>query len=325
LEEREYTVDYIVENGIDKKAYGFIYVTTNLINGKKYIGQKRFDKDNKWEKYIGSGKYLKKAIKKYGRGNFTKKIIVVSYSKDDLNTEEINIISSYNAVDDINFYNIANGGQGSNGFKGGHHTDETKIKISNSLKGVKNHNYGKIFSEETRKKLSRSLKGKMNGESNSLYGKKHTEQTKELLKQLHIGKKLSSETKQKLSIIRSGIGNSMFGKTHTKEAREKISKAHKGIPLSENHRLQISINNTGANNPKSKEIICLTTGKHFNYIKEASQYYGIEKARNQISSCCKGKRKSAGKYPETGEPLRWMYYEDYIAQQNNNMKEIINE
>lgn len=43
--------------------YGFIYITTNLINGKKYIGQKKGYNDT----YLGSGKILKLAIKKYGR------------------------------------------------------------------------------------------------------------------------------------------------------------------------------------------------------------------------------------------------------------------
>lgn len=42
---------------------GYIYKTTNLINGKIYIGQKRSKKFLK-ERYLGSGKILKKAIKK---------------------------------------------------------------------------------------------------------------------------------------------------------------------------------------------------------------------------------------------------------------------
>ena len=48
--------------------YGFIYITTNMINGKKYIGQKMFRE--RWKKYIGSGKLLKRAVNKYGKENF---------------------------------------------------------------------------------------------------------------------------------------------------------------------------------------------------------------------------------------------------------------
>lgn len=48
-----------------------IYKTTNLINGKIYIGK---DKHNN-SKYLGSGRRLIKAIQKYGRDFFLKEII----------------------------------------------------------------------------------------------------------------------------------------------------------------------------------------------------------------------------------------------------------
>lgn len=55
--------------------YGFIYITTNHINGKKYIGQKNYDKNGRWKEYLGSGIILKQAIQKYGVDNFSKEII----------------------------------------------------------------------------------------------------------------------------------------------------------------------------------------------------------------------------------------------------------
>jgi len=48
-----------------------VYLTTNLINGKKYIGM---DSNNN-PKYIGSGTLILKAIKKYGKENFKKEIL----------------------------------------------------------------------------------------------------------------------------------------------------------------------------------------------------------------------------------------------------------
>ena len=48
-----------------------IYLTTNLVNGKKYLG-----KDTKnLPSYLGSGIFLKQAIEKYGKNNFKKEII----------------------------------------------------------------------------------------------------------------------------------------------------------------------------------------------------------------------------------------------------------
>jgi len=63
------------------------------------------------------------------------------------------------------------------------------------------------------------------------------------------------------------------------------------------------------NNEKMK-IICLNTGETFNSQVDANIKYNIK--RSNISNCCKGKQISAGKHPETKEPLFWMYYNEYI-------------
>ena len=64
----------------------------------------------------------------------------------------------------------------------------------------------------------------------------------------------------------------------------------------------------GSKNPNSKKVICITTGEIFGSIIEASEKYEIN--HSDISSCCKDKLKSAGKYPITGEKLVWKYIED---------------
>ena len=94
--------------------YGFIYITTNHINGKQYIGQKKYDKSNKWKKYLGSGIALKRAIEKYGESNFSKEIIEECETKEVLDDREKYWINYYNAVDSDDFYNIASGGDGGN-------------------------------------------------------------------------------------------------------------------------------------------------------------------------------------------------------------------
>lgn len=92
--------------------YGFIYITTNLINGKRYIGQRKFT--NGWRSYLGSGKILKQAIEKLGRENFERNIVAITYSKEELDKLEIEWIENYNAVNDRGYYNIAFGGSGVN-------------------------------------------------------------------------------------------------------------------------------------------------------------------------------------------------------------------
>ena len=61
---------------------------------------------------------------------------------------------------------------------------------------------------------------------------------------------------------------------------------------------------------KTFKIICITTGKIFDSQTEGGQYYNIN--IGSISSCCGKKIKSAGKHPETGEKMVWMYYDEYI-------------
>ena len=58
----------------------------------------------------------------------------------------------------------------------------------------------------------------------------------------------------------------------------------------------------------SEKIICLTTGKVFNSVKQAEQFYGMKKSN--IRKCCKGERETCGKLPD-GTKLKWMFLKDY--------------
>jgi len=81
------------------------------------------------------------------------------------------------------------------------------------------------------------------------------------------------------------------------------------------------IKNNYKHNKSSVKVICLTTEEVFNSLKEGSNKYKIN--CGNVSKCCMNNCKSAGKHPETGEPLIWMYYEKYIDKQNNYYEVIV--
>ena len=74
----------------------------------------------------------------------------------------------------------------------------------------------------------------------------------------------------------------------------------------------------GANNPSAKEVICLNTKQVFDTITLAKQWCGSDCS---IAAVCKGKYKTAGNHPITGERLSWMFYEDYLKEKDDNNNE----
>jgi len=119
-----------------------IYKTTCLVNNKIYIGQSKYNKKS----YLGSGKLILKAIKKYGKDSFIKEIIIEGdVSKEELDKLEIKYIYEHQSTDTNIGYNIESGGYGNSYLQ--------NIKISES-------NKGKVISDKTRIKMSKSKLGK---------------------------------------------------------------------------------------------------------------------------------------------------------------------
>ena len=199
--------------------YGFIYITTNIINGKKYIGQRKFS--HGWKGYLGSGKYFLRSVKKYGKENFLREIIAIVYSIEELDKLEIEFIKNHSAVESEDYYNISCGG-GTNA--GIHLSEETKQKIGKS-------NTGKKHSEETKRKLSDINKG----EKSPKYGKKLSKETREKMSAWQIGKKFSEESKKKMSIAQTGkilseeTKQKMRNRRHSEETKQKMSMKRKGL------------------------------------------------------------------------------------------------
>jgi hypothetical protein len=73
-------------------------------------------------------------------------------------------------------------------------------EYSKNVSGNNNPKFGKKLTDEQKNHISLSRIGKYGGEKNSFYGKKHSEETKEILRKKSSEQKHSKETKEKMSI-----------------------------------------------------------------------------------------------------------------------------
>lgn len=293
--------------------YGYVYLTTNLVNGKRYVGQKKSDVFL-YEKYLGSGKSLKLAVEKYGKENFKVELIEWCESKEQLDDREKYWINYYNACKSRNFYNIAIGGEGGD-ITLGYTEDEYKLfcEKSKSSKNVLVHKGNleskieqcdlelylsngwemgisdlhrqnmsksrvgikhKPHSEETKRKIGESQKGKI-----------ISEESRRKMSEKQRGKIISQETKEKLSKSMSGKGNPMYGKHHTEETKKRISEVRKEkyrngeYVISEETRRKMSESHKGITKGKDslKGKICITkdfTNKYI-YPNELEYYESL--------------------------------------------------
>ena len=147
------------------KLYNYMYYTvyqiTNTLNNKIYIGKHQTLDIN--DNYMGSGVALKSAILKYGLEYFTKTILFVFDSEEEMNSKEKEIVTEEFTLRNDN-YNLGVGGEGGPHFKGRSHSNDTKRKLSKISSN-------KIFSEETKQKLS-----------NNHFSKKDPEQHRQIVR-----------------------------------------------------------------------------------------------------------------------------------------------
>lgn len=169
--------------------YFTIYQITNLINGKIYIGKNKTK--NLLNDYLGSGKLLHLAYKKYGLENFEKKYLYFLTSENEMNNKEAEIVNEdFVARNDT--YNMKLGGDGSWSYINEQRkswTDEEKKqyaeKISNKV--------SKYTQSEERRELSRQIRITYN---KSLKGKKRPEVSHNITPETR--KKLSNHTYQQM-------------------------------------------------------------------------------------------------------------------------------
>lgn len=218
----------------------FIYMTTNLITNEKYIG-KHYGFEN--DSYLGSGKILQRAVQKYGKENFKREILYFSQDAQENNQKEKEFIQAHNAVKDRTFYNISAGGDGGDIF----HT--LPLKQQEMLK------------ERARRQCT--------GSKNPMYGKHHSEETKNKLRQIDKAYTQTQEYRENMSKVTSGEKNGMYGKHHTEESKQKMSDAKKGKKLGKENS-----NAKGISAYKDSEMTDLV--KHFDTIQEALIWIGTK-------------------------------------------------
>jgi group I intron endonuclease len=126
----------------------------------------------------------------------------------------------------------------------------------------------------------------LSGENHPMYGKHHSEETKQKMSENHADFSGENNPRYGKGYLIAGENHPMYGKHHSEESKQKMSETMKG-----------------RNNPKAKSVICLTTKRIFFTGVDAADYYNTH--QQSISKCCKGKRKTAGKY--NGQPLKWKY------------------
>lgn len=181
----------------------FVYKITNNVNGKFYIGVHEGEVD---DDYMGSGKAIKAAIKKYGLDNFTKEVVQICESKEAAYQLEKEIVTP-ELIESRQSYNLNTGGKG-----GWYHVDlsgdknpmkrpEVAAKVSESIK--------KSITEEERKARSERMK-KMRADGTVTKPKGWTH---------------SEESKQKMSASRTG--QEPWNKGVTGYSETALSKANK--------------------------------------------------------------------------------------------------
>ena len=150
----------------NQHAYHFIYKTTNIVNGKFYLGM--HSTSNLKDGYLGSGSLLSKSIKKYGRDKFIMEILDFCESREKLKLREAEVITQ-DMLDNPMCMNIRLGGNNGLGTYEIKHkprkfkplSESHKENLSKAMKGIA----GKYErTPEIREKIANTLKDQKQSE-----------------------------------------------------------------------------------------------------------------------------------------------------------------
>jgi group I intron endonuclease len=200
---------------------GFVYLITNLINSKKYIGITTRNINLRFREHIwDAGKrnkitILRRAIAKYGSDNFRIEMVeeLTNVTEEQLHSRETYYIEKYNTfIDDGGGYNMVKVGKERLII-----SDASRKRMSENQIGEKNHFYGRKHSDSTKVKMSDNHANIL-GVMNPFYGKTHSVAAR---KEISIGNKEYLKTHP----------HSRTGKLLSDESRRKISSSLTGIAV----------------------------------------------------------------------------------------------
>jgi group I intron endonuclease len=202
-----------------KHSPGGIYAISIVDDHRVYIGQsvstKGINERIKDQRHaLRRGKHhnahLQSAFEKYGEDAF-EAYVVEACDDDALDEREIYWIRLFHAYNAHGGFNICEGGE----WSGVGHPSKRP---------------------EVRAKISAAI----SGENNHFFGKKHSDETRQRMRAIKLGKRLSDEHKARISAAVSGANHPSFGKKISDETRQRISAAHAGKRLSYEHKARIS-------------------------------------------------------------------------------------
>lgn len=175
-----------------------VYLITNLVNGKQYVGKTVASAESRWSDHVSDAKHgrahiLHNAIRKYGREAFSLVVLNTCLDNRALCSVEKFWIKERNTMLP-NGYNMTEGGEGALGYK---HTDEAKVKMVKAFTG-------RVASKETRELLSRMRKGKKQ------LGKKMPEGFGEKISKILKGRVFTPEWKARISASKRGKKKDLF-------------------------------------------------------------------------------------------------------------------
>lgn len=220
-----------------------VYVITNTVNGKQYVGQTRASLAERWRQHVSDSQRIDRrkgcralhaAIAKYGAAAFTLHAMAMpGASQAALDSMEVRLIAAFNSIAPRG-YNLKTGGSR------GQHTDETRALMSQSQRGrtataetralLSAVHKGKPLSSAHRQKLSLTQKGRPSRLKGTKLPPQWCANMSAALKGRkgpNLGRKFSPEWRAKMSAALKGRVGAMTGKRHSPEAIEKIRKSNR--------------------------------------------------------------------------------------------------